>query len=118
MNDALVGTCTGHPDPDLWFSDTDDEAGKGRPSSKKKHMMVTRTLKAIELCSTCPVIAECSEFGMLPENLYHGVWGGLMSGERIILNSNRTGSPITGNTAALAAIQFAKRVRWVQRNHK
>lgn len=118
METALAGLCTGHPDPDLWFSDTDDNAGKGRPSTKKNNTMLIRTLKAIEICDGCPVIQECQELGMLPENRNHGVWGGLTSGERIILHSKRTRESIPNNAVIANAIQFSKRVRWIQRNQK
>lgn len=118
METALAGLCTGHPDPDLWFSDTDDSAGRGRPNIKKQNDMLVRTLKAIEICSNCPVMEACQDLGMLPENREHGVWGGLTSGERVILYSKRTGESIPSNATIANAIQFSKRVRWIQRNQK
>jgi hypothetical protein len=111
MDTALAGLCTGHPEPDLWFSDTDDEKGRGRPRKSEENKRLANTLKAIEICSRCPVKQECLDQGMLPENLEHGVWGGLMSGERIILHAAANGGYITGDNRHVNAIQFSKRVR-------
>ena len=72
---------------------------------------LTNTLKAIEICGRCPIKEECLDQGMLPENLEHGVWGGLMSGERIILHAAANGGYMMGNNRHVNAIQFSKRVR-------
>lgn len=106
MLSNLVGLCTDYHDPDLWFSDTDDTKGKGRPRKHELSVRVERTLKAIEICSHCPVQEECLERGMLPENIENGVWGGVMAGERMALS----GYPLSTATTIMA-VEFAKKVR-------
>jgi len=106
MPSNLVGLCTDYHDPDLWFSDTDDNRGPGRPRTKELFLRVERTLKAIEICSHCPIKEQCLEQGMLPENIENGVWGGVMAGERMAFS----GYPL--NTATtIMAVDFAKKVR-------
>ncbi len=106
MLSNLVGLCTDYHDPDLWFSDTDDTKGKGRPRKHELSVRVERTLKAIEICSHCPIQEQCLEQGMLPENIENGVWGGVMAGERMALS----GYPLN-TTLTIMAVEFAKKVR-------
>lgn len=80
----MIGICTDHEEPDLWFSDTLDQLGAGRPSKSVATGMVDRTIRAIKICHNCPVQRECLVEGMKEENLEHGVWGGVMSGERMV----------------------------------
>jgi len=81
----MIGICTEHPEPDLWFSDTLDQVGGGGPKKAVANKMIDNTLKANEICGNCPVQQECKQLGMLPVNLEHGVWGGTMAGERLLL---------------------------------
>ena len=112
MLSDIVGICSDHHDPDLWFSDTDDDKGKGRPRKSELARRVSRTLEAIEICSNCPVKQACLELGMLPENIENGVWGGMMAGERMVIDSH----PIT-NSLHVQSIEFAKKVRLLQSIH-
>ena len=47
--------------------------------------LATEVRRAIGECYTCPNQAECLEEGMLPKNLSHGIWGGRLPGERILM---------------------------------
>ena len=49
----------------------------------KREALVNNIIYAIEKCNTCPIIESCLEEGMKLENLPHGIWGGLLAGERI-----------------------------------
>lgn len=51
-------------DPDLFFPDPGD---------------VQSSLKAREICSTCPVVAECARLGLKFE---YGIFGGLTAMDR------------------------------------
>lgn len=53
-------------DPDLWFPEQGDRAANQ---------------KAKEICSECPVIAECREWAISSREPF-GVWGGLSARER------------------------------------
>lgn len=112
MFSNMIGLCSDYHDPDLWFSDTDDSKGRGRPRKHELEARVVRTLEAIKICSNCPVKQACFQQGMLPENIENGVWGGVMSGERMALANY----PINTATQVMA-IEFAKKVRLLQSTH-
>ena len=71
--------------------------------------MIDNTLKAIKICGNCPVQEKCKQLGMLPENLEHGVWGGTMAGERLLLAK----VPLH-NTALRNTVIFAQKVRTLE----
>lgn len=52
--------------------------------------MMFRTLvpeikRAISICNACPKQKECLEEGLKPINLAHGIWGGILAGDRIAM---------------------------------
>lgn len=103
----MNGLCSTHPNPDMWFpEELPSQRGSGRPSRAQHEKMVENALKAIAICTHCPIRARCLEEGMREENIEHGIWGGLLAGERIHLaRSRRTG------TIREQAIAFAEGVR-------
>lgn len=108
---TIVGLCTGHSDPDLWFSDTPStEAGKGRLTLKTREVMVSRTLQALAICDECPVARDCLIEGMKPQHSEYGVWGGTLPGERMI----DRGLSITSSEVK-KRVDFARIVREAQR---
>ena len=102
----MIGICTDHDEPDLWFSDTLTQLGAGRPSKSVMTGMLDNTIRAIKICHNCPVKRECLVEGMKEENLEHGVWGGVTSGERIVA----AGLPLN-STPRNNAVVFARKVR-------
>ncbi len=100
----LIGLCSTHPNPDMWFPE--EQQSRGRPSRANHERMVTHALTAISICQSCPTRAECLTEGMKPENIEHGIWGGMLAGERILLaRVSRSG------TTREQAITFAEGVR-------
>lgn len=69
----MEGLCKGDVNPDLWFSNT-----------------LNNVIRAITICSYCPATKACKVEGMKPENIDYGVWGGTLSGERLL----EAGEPI------------------------
>jgi hypothetical protein len=62
-------------DPDQWFP-VSTETGKARQEAAD----------AIAVCGDCPVRAECLALSLLHWDIgQHGVWGGLVAGERAAL---------------------------------
>jgi hypothetical protein len=110
MSSQISGACTGHDDPDLWFSDTTDSVGSGRLPKDIGEKMVSRSLIALAICKNCPIQEQCLQEGLRDENIDNGIWGGKLSGERIqMTRSNiRDGS-------RLNKIAFARRVRELQK---
>jgi len=98
----MKGSCSTHPTPDLWFP----TQPKGRPTRAKRKIVADNAMLAISICQGCPVKAECLAEGMKPDNIEHGIWGGMLAGERILM----AGIP-TNRTIRSDAIVFAEGVR-------
>jgi hypothetical protein len=77
--------CATSDDPDLWFSEETDLNRKGKPTPLQNERNALRTIRALKICDKCEVKNECLKEGMRESNIDSGVWGGLMSGERIQL---------------------------------
>lgn len=107
----LEGLCTGHPDPDMWFSDSPrDDGTRGRRFMVEEMATVTKALEALAVCAKCPIIKECREIGMTDDHVDNGIWGGTLSGERIMAKY-----PEPGGRERQIKIRFAHRVRQAQR---
>jgi len=83
----MNGLCTDDVNPDLWFSNT-----------------LHNAIRAVTICSYCPVTEACKVEGMKPENIDHGVWGGTLSGERLL----EAGEPIDTLDRAQAVALITK----------
>ena len=102
----MMGLCTDYKEPDLWFSDTPKNSKSGKPTKELSNGMVNDALRALAICNKCPVIEACLVEGMKPENLPHGIWGGILAGERLII------AGATLNTVQRTqTVPFARRVR-------
>ena len=106
MTNQISGACTGHDDPDLWFSDTTDARGSGKLPNSVSQEMINRSLMALAICNNCPIQERCLQEGLKDENIDNGIWGGKLSGERILMTRTnvRAGDRLT-------KISFARRVR-------
>jgi hypothetical protein len=105
----MNGLCTGHSDPNLWFSDTLETVGSGRVPKAQEIAMLERARQALAICDRCPIIKECLEEGMKSENVDWGIWGGTLSGERLLIKR----ITVKG-TDRMRKVLFANRVRRVQ----
>lgn len=81
----IAGKCASDTNPDAWFPTV--QSG-GRMSGVLR-AMVPEIKRAINICNTCPIKQECLERGLEPRNLAHGIWGGMLAGERIALADER-----------------------------
>jgi hypothetical protein len=107
----MQGSCFGHENPDMWFSDTSDQVGSGAPSASESNRRLSDALQALAICNTCPAKAkaQCLILGMKDENLDNGIWGGTLSGERLL--AQRSDIRAYDRKARIA---FAKKVRQAQ----
>lgn len=107
-NNILISNalCRNSDDPDLWFSDEVEQDRSGRPAIKETEKLITRTIQALKICDMCSVKDLCLEEGMRKDNLEHGVWGGVMAGERMLAAK----LPILGFDRS-KKITFANKVR-------
>lgn len=74
------GLCTEDDNPDAWFPTI---ANGNVPTMTQRAMPEIKY--AIGVCARCPIREKCLDEGMKPENLAHGIWGGLMAGQRITI---------------------------------
>ena len=105
----MQGLCTGHENPDLWFSesiDSDGDSSHTNENSAEYKLRIANVKTALSICNACPAKAECFDEGMKRENLDNGIWGGSLPGERIILAD----VSVTWNNRR-SMINFAHRVR-------
>ena len=79
MTKVLIGSCTGHKEPNLWYLNLP----RGKPSERQKRTLLDKVERARSICNECPIQSPCLDKGMEPENLSFGMWGGLLAGERI-----------------------------------
>lgn len=107
----MQGSCFGHDNPDIWFSDSTEQVGSGRPNAYKANLQLADALEALSICATCPAKAkaQCLILGMKDENLENGIWGGALSGERLLARRTDIRSQEHINRIA-----FAQRVRQAQ----
>lgn len=77
----MLMNCTNDANPDAWFP----ELPQGNASPTKLKVLATETLRAINLCNSCPAKDTCFNDGMQVSNLAHGIWGGALAGERMAL---------------------------------
>jgi len=84
MISQLRGLCTDDENPDAWFPTIDN--GNVETMNRKALPMVQY---AIGICSRCPIKEKCLEEGIKPENLAHGIWGGLFAAQRIAIAKER-----------------------------
>jgi hypothetical protein len=58
--------------------------GRGSGGEEKAQAKAQEVNLAIDICKSCDIKEQCLEEGMKPENLYYGIWGGLLAYERIL----------------------------------
>ena len=72
----------------------------------KKKEIEQLYIERLSICKNCPMKKPCFDEGMKPENIPHGIWGGTLAGERILVSN------IPRNTDMMTkTIPFAKEVR-------
>lgn len=102
-----TGLCYEHDDPDLWFSSEVEDLGRrGGPTRAQLDEKFNKSLQALRICNACPIKADCLEEGMRRENLDYGIWGGTLSGERLL----KAGEPIYSSERK-NKVSFAKQMR-------
>lgn len=100
----MVGLCTTYPNPDLWFP----EMPQGRSTIAAYARMADDVDFAVSMCNRCPIKTNCLAEGMKEENIEHGIWGGKLAGERIMIAELEV-----NNITRRDAISFAEGIhRW------
>jgi hypothetical protein len=105
----MQGLCTGHDNPDLWFSesiDSDNERVGTNENAPEYKQRIANVVSAIAICNVCPSKGDCLTEGLKHENLENGIWGGSLPGERLLLVN---ASLSWGGRRSM--VRFAQRVR-------
>lgn len=78
--------CRNTDNPDLWFPESvEHNATPNKTYQRRVSVMIQNSRQAIAICNQCPAKAPCLAEGMREENIEHGIWGGTMAGDRIIM---------------------------------
>lgn len=87
--DISNGLCVNHDDPDLWFAGEVELADgevwlNTRDQTRRVNLEVDKAITALSICKSCPAKEDCLELGMRGAQMYFGIYGGTMPGERLI----------------------------------
>lgn len=107
--DVSTGLCVKHDDPDLWYAgevDLTDKNSSVNTNSQATKLEVDKAITALSICRSCPAQANCLELGKRGDQLYFGIYGGLMAGERLLM----VGRSMKGSTNK-NKLAFARKVR-------
>lgn len=92
--------CAGATYPDWWYPPTTNHITLDE---------VATAGMALEICAACPIREQCLEVGMQGDDIYYGIWGGLLAGERLALRAKLTRKKLTNKETM--AISGARIVR-------
>ena len=107
--DVSNGLCVNHNDPDLWFAgetdllSTNTSVNANSPATKAE---VEKAIAALSICKNCPAKDNCLQLGSQGTQIYYGIYGGTMAGERLVV----AGMSIK-NATNKNRIAFARKVR-------
>ena len=107
--DVSNGLCVNHDDPDLWFAgeidllSTNTSVNANSPAAKAE---VEKAIAALSVCKNCPAKDNCLQLGSQGTQIYYGIYGGSMAGERLVV----AGMSIK-NATNKNRIAFARKVR-------
>ncbi len=107
--DISNGLCVKHDDPDLWFAgevDLTDASSSVNTNSQATKLEVEKAIKALSICENCPAKDNCLELGKRGEQIYFGIYGGTMAGERLLMVGRSMKNSTNKNKLA-----FARKVR-------
>ncbi len=75
----MTSNCADDAMPDYWFP----ELPKGNVGPARHRALALTIAYAIDKCNSCQMKQGCYEMGMQPNNIEHGIWGGVLAGERL-----------------------------------
>ena len=107
--DLSKGLCVGSDDPDMWFAgevDLTEPNTSVNGSSQANKIEVDRAITALSVCKNCPAKDDCLELGKHGQQLYYGIYGGTMAGERLSMMGR-----VTKNSVIIQKVSFAHKVR-------
>ena len=100
-------------DPDIWFAgevDLTDPNSSVNANSQATKLEVDKAITALSICKSCPAKDDCLELGKHGQQLYFGIYGGTMAGERLAMVGR-----VTTNSGIMQKVRFAHKVRRTMR---
>ena len=107
--DVSKGLCVGSDDPDIWFAgevDLTEPNSSVNTNSQATKLEVDKAITALSICKSCPAKDDCLELGKHGQQLYFGIYGGTMAGERLAMMGR-----VTKNSLIKQKVSFAHKVR-------
>jgi hypothetical protein len=107
--DISNGLCVDHDDPDLWFAgevEITEPNTTVNTNSQATKQEVEKAITALSICNNCPAKDNCLEIGSRGHQLYFGIYGGTMAGERLLVAGRSM-----KNSANKNKLAFARKVR-------
>ena len=107
--DLSKGLCVGSDDPDIWFAgevDLTEPNSSVNTNSQATKLEVDKAITALSICKSCPAKDDCLELGKHGQQLYFGIYGGTMAGERLAMMGR-----VTKNSLVKQKVSFAHKVR-------
>ena len=107
--DLSKGLCVGSDDPDIWFAgevDLTEPNSSVNANSQATKLEVDKAITALSICKSCPAKDDCLELGKHGQQLYFGIYGGTMAGERLAMMGR-----VTKNSLIKQKVSFAHKVR-------
>lgn len=107
--DLSKGLCVGSDDPDIWFAgevDLTEPSSSVNANSQATKLEVDKAITALSICKSCPAKDDCLELGKHGQQLYFGIYGATMAGERLAMMGR-----VTKNSLVKQKVSFAHKVR-------
>jgi hypothetical protein len=115
--DISKGLCVKHDDPDLWFAgevDLTDTNSSVNTNSQATKLEVEKAIVALSICKSCPAKDNCLELGKRGDQIYFGIYGGTMAGERLLMVGRSMKNSTNKNKLAFATkVRNAMRERGI-----
>lgn len=113
--DVSNGLCVGSDNPDLWFAgEVEQEIGEKWTNTKaqkqKVLLEIDKAVSALSVCSNCPAKVNCLELGLRGTQVYYGIYGGTMPGERLLMLKRSV-----KKAEYMVKVNFARKVRKTMR---
>ena len=115
--DISKGLCVKHDDPDLWFAgevDLTNSNSSVNTNSQSTKLEVEKAIVALSICKSCPAKDNCLELGKRGDQIYFGIYGGTMAGERLLMVGRSMKNSTNKNKLAFATkVRNAMRERGI-----
>lgn len=113
--DLSQSLCKDHDEPDLWFAGevelVEGEVWRNtKDQTRRVNLEIDKAISALAVCKNCPAKQDCLKLGMRGPQLFFGIYGGTMPGERLTMMDK-----VSKNAHIKMKVKFANKVRKIMR---